>query len=191
MSDPEHSTQPLLGASNQQTAVNIGAPAQGPRSSRAYKVAGLTLLACVLIVSQVAIAYFLLSQKSDIKSLQDQNDKISTELTRGRSASVPLRMHMPMSAMTELLDDSMEEEASTGSPGKTSDLLTTCQMELAGLKPVQVPGFRPSCDKNGLYEHQQCFVEQCWCVNPADGEMIPGSLRQGRAFCSASTFSDN
>ncbi|XP_013884867.1 CD74 molecule, major histocompatibility complex, class II invariant chain b [Austrofundulus limnaeus] len=174
MSDPETQTEPL-----------VGTPAQAPRSSRAYKVAGLTLLGCVLIVGQAAIAYFLLSQKSDIKSLQEQNDKINTELTRGRSASVPVQMHMPMSVMTELLDDTMEEEASAGVPGKTPAPLTTCQQEFAGLKPVQVPGFRPRCDKKGLYERQQCFMRQCWCVNPADGQQIPGSLRQGPVNCSS------
>ncbi|XP_037553138.1 CD74 molecule, major histocompatibility complex, class II invariant chain b [Nematolebias whitei] len=188
MSDPEIQTQPLIGANSQQAAINVGAPAQSPRSSRAYKVAGLTLLACVLIVGQAAIAYFLFSQKSDIKSLQEENKKINTELMKERSASMPVRMHIPMSAMTEMLDDSTKEEASTD-PEKTAAPLTTCQLEFAGLKPVQVPGFQPRCDKNGLYERQQCFMRQCWCVNPADGQQIPGTLRQGKVFCGAPAVS--
>lgn len=55
------------------------------RSTRAYKVAGLTLLACVLIVGQAMTAYFLLSQKNDIKSLEDQNKKMQTQMTKGSS----------------------------------------------------------------------------------------------------------
>lgn len=56
-----------------------------PRSSRAYKVAGLTLLACVLIAGQAMIAYFLLSQRSDIRSLEEQNNKLSMQMTSGQS----------------------------------------------------------------------------------------------------------
>lgn len=56
------------------------------RSTRAYKVAGVTLLACTLILSQALLAYFLLSQKDDIKSLKDQNNKLSVELSKPRSA---------------------------------------------------------------------------------------------------------
>lgn len=54
-------------------------------SSRAYKIAGITLLACVLIAGQVMTAYFLLSQRSDIQSLEEQNNNMNAELTKGRS----------------------------------------------------------------------------------------------------------
>ncbi|XP_041866476.1 insulin-like growth factor-binding protein 2 [Melanotaenia boesemani] len=183
MAEPE--TQTLIGASNQQTVVDVGAPTQRARSSRAYKVAGVTLLAGVLIVSQVAIAYFLLSQRSDIKSLAEQNNKIKTELTKGRSgggSSLPSRMHIPMQVLPEMLDNTVEE-ASTGTPEKSADPLTPCQMETTGLKPVQVPGFYPMCDKQGLYKAQQCYIEHCWCVNPQTGDQIPGSVRKGPVSC--------
>lgn len=55
------------------------------RSSRSYKVVGITLLACVLIAGQAMIAYFLLSQRSDIKSLEEESDNLKSELTKGRS----------------------------------------------------------------------------------------------------------
>ncbi|KAG7228520.1 hypothetical protein INR49_007694 [Caranx melampygus] len=151
------------------------------RPSRAYKVAGLTLLACILIVGQVMTAYFLLSQKNDIQSLEEQNNNMRTELTKGRSVSVPVRMHMPMNALTKLTYDPEDEESSTG---KMVPLQRTeCQQEAAGMKPVQVPGFRPVCDERGLYQAQQCFFSQCWCVNPVTGEQIPGSLSSGPARC--------
>jgi len=48
-------------------------------------VAGLTLLASVLIVGQALTAYFLLSQRSDIQSLEEQNKEMNMEYTKGRS----------------------------------------------------------------------------------------------------------
>ncbi|XP_035803171.1 CD74 molecule, major histocompatibility complex, class II invariant chain b [Amphiprion ocellaris] len=171
MSDPETQTQPLIGASSQ-TAVSVGAPEQG-RSSRAYKVAGITLLACVLIVGQAMTAYFLLSQRNDIKSLEEQGTQLKSEMTKGRSVSVPLRMHMPMNTLTELMDDTAEEESGTDGPAKVDPShATDCQLEARGLKPVQVPGFRPACDMGGLYKTQQCFMGQCWCVDPVSGQQV-------------------
>lgn len=61
--------------------------------------------------------------------------------------------------------------------------LTQCQQEAAGLKPVQVPGFYPNCDEQGLYQSQQCYMEQCWCVDPASGQQIPGTLGTGPVMC--------
>ncbi|XP_034537436.1 CD74 molecule, major histocompatibility complex, class II invariant chain b [Notolabrus celidotus] len=178
MSNPETQYQPLVGTPSQ-TAVNV--PAQGGRPSRAYKMAGLTLLACVLIVGQAMIAYFLLSQKGDIKSLQEQNNNLQSQLSKGRSVSAPMRMQMPMNALTELVDFSEEKDSSTGTPEKTEG--TECQQEAAGIKPVPVPGYRPICDERGLYQPQQCFMGKCWCVNPASGLQIPGSLKRGPANC--------
>lgn len=45
----------------------------------------MTLLACVLIVGQAMTAYFLLSQKNDIKSLEDQNNKLESQVSRVNS----------------------------------------------------------------------------------------------------------
>ncbi|XP_074532409.1 CD74 molecule, major histocompatibility complex, class II invariant chain b [Halichoeres trimaculatus] len=182
MSDPETQYQPLMGAPSQQTGIN--APAGGS-SSRAYKIAGITLLASVLIVGQAMIAYFLLSQNGDIKSLQEQNNNLQAQLTKGRSASAPMRMHMPMNALTELMDvseDTRRRETrgtSTGTPEKNE--ATKCQLEAAGVNPG--PDFRPSCDERGLYLPMQCFEGNCWCVNPASGFMIPGTMSQGAARC--------
>lgn len=61
------------------------------RPSRAYKVAGLTLLACILIVGQATIAYFLISQQGDIKSLKVQNENLNSKLSNGRSGEENLK----------------------------------------------------------------------------------------------------
>lgn len=55
------------------------------RSSRAYKVAGLTLLASLLIVGQALTIYFVLSQKSDVKSLRENINNLESELTKSRA----------------------------------------------------------------------------------------------------------
>uniref|UniRef100_A0A3B4ZQU8 Thyroglobulin type-1 domain-containing protein n=1 Tax=Stegastes partitus TaxID=144197 RepID=A0A3B4ZQU8_9TELE len=172
MSDPETQTQPLLRASSQQAA-------QGS-STRAYKIAGITLLACVLIVGQAMTAYFLLSQRSDIKSLEEQNNKLQTVMTKGRSASVPLRMHMPMNTLTALADDA-SDEVKKKSPTLDPSQATNCQLEALGLKPVQVPGFRPTCDERGLYKTRQCYMMQCWCVDPVSGQQVPCAEKQPAA----------
>nr|XP_046257939.1 CD74 molecule, major histocompatibility complex, class II invariant chain b [Scatophagus argus] len=177
MSDPETPTQPLIGG---QAVIGVPSPQSG-RSSRAYKVAGFTLLACVLIAGQAMIAYFLLSQRSDIKSLEEQSNNLKAELSRGRSVSVPMQMHLPMNALPEVMDDTVDEEASSTQAARQA---TECQLEAAGVKAVQVPGFRPSCDERGFYKAQQCHMDHCWCVNPVNGIQVPGSLRSGPASCS-------
>ncbi|KAM3606026.1 uncharacterized protein V6R79_009545 [Siganus canaliculatus] len=174
MADPENPNQPLLTA---QAPANV-TPEQGARSSsRAYKVAGFTLLACILIAGQAMIAYFLLSQRGDIKSLQEQNNNLRTDMKRGGSASVPIRMQLPMDTLPMLADDTVDEEASTGTPAKTD-----CQLEAEGQKPVELPGFRPRCDARGFYRPKQCYQGHCWCVNPATGLVIPGDSN-GDPFC--------
>ncbi|KAK1904981.1 H-2 class II histocompatibility antigen gamma chain [Dissostichus eleginoides] len=80
MPNSEIQNQPLMPAPTQQAEIN----GQGVRPSRAYKVAGLTLLACVLIVGQATIAYFLISQQGDLKTLKEQND-LNSKMSNGRS----------------------------------------------------------------------------------------------------------
>ncbi len=57
----------------------------GGSSTRAYKVAGFTLLACALIAGQAITAYFLLSQRGEIRSLEEQNKNQEVMMTRGGS----------------------------------------------------------------------------------------------------------
>ncbi|KAK5854268.1 hypothetical protein PBY51_015353 [Eleginops maclovinus] len=180
MSNPE-TNQPLLPAPTQQAGIN----GEGIRPSRAYKVAGLTLLACVLIVGQVMTAYFLLSQQSDLKSLKEQNENLNSKLTVGRSAAAPARMHIPMNSYPKLMDLTFDEDTDKVPQKTVRRPVTKCQQEAAGVKPVVVPGFRPDCDERGLYRAQQCFLESCWCVDTATGQEIPGSLTKGMASCGA------
>lgn len=51
-------------------------------NSRAFKIAGLTTLACLLLASQVFTAYTLFGQKQQIHTLQKNSDRMSRQLTR-------------------------------------------------------------------------------------------------------------
>lgn len=185
MSDPEIHTAPLIRAGSQETAVNVGAPAAGS-SSRAYKIAGFTLLACLLVAGQALTAYYLLTQRSDIKSLEEQGKGLKDELRKGRVASVQMQMHRPMDVMTKLIDDTVDEGPSTEAPKQGSEEATKCQLEEAGRKTpmMQLPDFRPRCDERGLYQPQQCWMSsQCWCVDTTSGEPIPNTMVIGPAQC--------
>ncbi|XP_069000463.1 CD74 molecule, major histocompatibility complex, class II invariant chain b [Embiotoca jacksoni] len=187
MSVSDAPTQPLIGAPRQQTAVNVGEPQQGTRSSRAYKVAGLVLLASVLIVGQAMTVYFLYSQKSDIKSLEEQSNNMKTQLTKGRSMSVPMQMHM--NAMPALMETFVDEDTSNKDAGMPAPpQLTKCQLEAAGAGGEKGPGYVPSCDQQGMYQAEQCYVQFCWCVHPVTGQRLPKSTRQGPAGCRATLF---
>nr|XP_019944063.1 PREDICTED: uncharacterized protein LOC109630345 [Paralichthys olivaceus]XP_019944071.1 PREDICTED: uncharacterized protein LOC109630345 [Paralichthys olivaceus] len=177
-------TQTLLGAPRQQTAVDVGAPAQGGRSANAYKVVGLTVLACVLVMSQAMIIYFLVNQRGDIKSLEEQHSGLNEQLTKGRSASMSMQLPSSFHSLT------FDEKSSTRAPEETGPpQATQCQLEAAGEKPVQVPGLRPDCDERGLYRLKQCLKHRCWCVNPANGEQIPGSLGKEDVTCNKGVHS--
>ncbi|KAF7668455.1 hypothetical protein LDENG_00011980 [Lucifuga dentata] len=72
-------------------------------NSRALKVAGLTTLACLLVASQVFTAYMVVSQKQQIHTLQKNGEQMTREMTR-TSRVAPVKMHMPMSSLSLLMD---------------------------------------------------------------------------------------
>lgn len=81
-----------------------------PRSNsntKALKVAGLTVLACLLLAGQALTAYFILGQRDHITALEQGQENLKTQLMR-RPSGVPKQMHVPMNSlplMTALSDD--------------------------------------------------------------------------------------
>uniref|UniRef100_A0A3Q2Y849 CD74 molecule, major histocompatibility complex, class II invariant chain a n=1 Tax=Hippocampus comes TaxID=109280 RepID=A0A3Q2Y849_HIPCM len=70
-----------------------------PRSRRgstgyALKVAGLTTLACLLLASQVFVAFMVFDQRQQIQTMQKDSDKLSRQLHAAQVA--PIKMHGPM-----------------------------------------------------------------------------------------------
>ncbi|XP_061691493.1 CD74 molecule, major histocompatibility complex, class II invariant chain a isoform X2 [Syngnathoides biaculeatus] len=75
-------------------------PLQTPRgphggSNRyALKVAGLTVLACLLLASQVFVAYMVFDQKQQIQTLQKNSNDLKRELHSAQVA--PIKMREPL-----------------------------------------------------------------------------------------------
>ncbi|KAK7130857.1 hypothetical protein R3I94_016112 [Phoxinus phoxinus] len=176
---------PLLRTQSEQTSINMGP--QGGSNSRALKVAGVTLLAAILIAGQAFTAYTMYSHREQLNTLERRNDRLH-ELSRKfvmRSQGVPMKMQLPMSSLALTLDDSPKEKDSS-SPKPEPSVLSQCLKEAAGVVKSPLPSFRPRCDENGDYQLQQCWDETnwCWCVDKS-GVQTPGSLNNGTVQCPA------
>uniref|UniRef100_A0A3P8YJ07 Thyroglobulin type-1 domain-containing protein n=1 Tax=Esox lucius TaxID=8010 RepID=A0A3P8YJ07_ESOLU len=81
-------------------------------NSRAFKVAGFTLLACLLLAGQGLTAYLVFNQRGQINDMQKNNDNMRKQL-RNRPPVAPVQMHMPMLNMPRLIDFSEEDSQTT------------------------------------------------------------------------------
>ncbi|CAM4670266.1 unnamed protein product [Leuciscus chuanchicus] len=179
---------PLLRTPDDQTSVNMG-PQGGRSNSQALKVAGVTLLAGILIAGQAFTAYMVYNHREQLNTLERRNDRLH-ELSQKfvmRNQGVPMKMQLPMSSLALTLDDSTKEKDSPSSSAKPEpSVLSQCLKEAAGVAKSPLPSFRPRCDENGDYQLQQCWDETdwCWCVDKS-GVQTPGSLTNGPVQCPA------
>ncbi|XP_064207923.1 CD74 molecule, major histocompatibility complex, class II invariant chain b isoform X2 [Anguilla rostrata] len=119
--------QPLLSS---QTSVNMG-PDGGDSTKRALKVAGITVLACALIAGQALTAYFLLSQKSQINALEDSANSLKKEMVHRQSgSSAGMAMHLPMSSMSIMTDDTSEDPKPKDEPSDWGSASTTASLKV-------------------------------------------------------------
>ncbi|KAI3351788.1 hypothetical protein L3Q82_020631, partial [Scortum barcoo] len=63
-------------------ALVLPAGPRGSSNSRAFKIAGLTTLACLLLASQVFTAYMVFNQKQQIHTLQKNTERMGKQLSR-------------------------------------------------------------------------------------------------------------
>ncbi|XP_071373425.1 CD74 molecule, major histocompatibility complex, class II invariant chain a [Centroberyx affinis] len=98
-------------AGSEEALILPGRP-RGSSNSRAFKVAGLTTLACLLLASQVFTAYLVFNQKQEIHSLQRNSENMRKQLTR-RAQAAPMQMHMPMNSLPLLMDFTSDEDPKT------------------------------------------------------------------------------
>ncbi|XP_073676881.1 CD74 molecule, major histocompatibility complex, class II invariant chain a [Garra rufa] len=98
----------------------------GNSNGKALKVAGLTVLACLLLAGQALTAYLVWGQKEHINALTSGQEKLKTELTRKMSSVPPKAMHLPMNSMP-LLKDFSDESSDQTSSKKSSVPLTKLQ----------------------------------------------------------------
>uniref|UniRef100_A0A671L588 H-2 class II histocompatibility antigen gamma chain-like n=1 Tax=Sinocyclocheilus anshuiensis TaxID=1608454 RepID=A0A671L588_9TELE len=106
---------------SQETVLNRGGT--GSSNGKALKVAGLTVLACLLLAGQALTAYLVWGQKEHISALTTGQEKLKMELTRKMSGAPPKAMHLPMKSMPLLKDFSDESSDQTSKKKSTSRLM--------------------------------------------------------------------
>ncbi|XP_017340443.1 CD74 molecule, major histocompatibility complex, class II invariant chain a isoform X1 [Ictalurus punctatus] len=90
----EHNDALLERASSSETVTE---PRRSP-NGKALKVAGLTVLACLLLAGQAFTAYYVVGQKDHLQALEQGQDTLKKELTRMLTVA-PKMMNTPMSKM--------------------------------------------------------------------------------------------
>ncbi|KAK9955647.1 hypothetical protein ABG768_015506 [Culter alburnus] len=100
---------PLIRAPSEQSSINTGP--QGRSNNQALKVAGITLLAGILIAGQAFTAYMAYSQKDQLNTLERRNDRLH-ELSRkfAMRSGAPMKMHLPMSSLALTLEEEPKEK---------------------------------------------------------------------------------
>ncbi|XP_042566993.1 CD74 molecule, major histocompatibility complex, class II invariant chain b [Cyprinus carpio] len=162
---------PLIRAPSEQTSINMGT--QRRSNNQALKVAGVTLLAGILIAGQAFTAYMAYSQKEQLNTLERRSDRLQ-EINRKSVMRAPLQMHLPMSSLALKYEEEPKEKKDSSTPKPE---LTQCQKEASGEVKSLLPSFHPRCDENGDYLAEQCWdkTDFCWCVDK-NGVEIQDSL---------------
>ncbi|XP_077433924.1 H-2 class II histocompatibility antigen gamma chain-like [Vanacampus margaritifer] len=127
------SAEPLVG----------GARPRSGSSGYALKVAGLTTLACLLLASQVFVAFMVFDQRQQIQTLQKDSDKLTKQLHAPQV--VPIKMHEPMNrfpVMHALFDlESRATEAPVKQEEKNRDYVGVDEMIGLMEENVEMPKF--------------------------------------------------
>ncbi|XP_056328229.1 CD74 molecule, major histocompatibility complex, class II invariant chain a [Danio aesculapii] len=92
-------------------------------NTKALKITGLTVLACLLLAGQALTAYMVWGQKEHINALTSGQEKLKAELTRKMSAGAPKAMSMPMNSMPLLKDYSDPTSDQTSDKSKSVPLM--------------------------------------------------------------------
>lgn len=166
-------------------------PRVSQRSSNSYplKVAGLTVLACLLLSSQALMAYMVFSHRGQIHTLEKNTMEMKKLLAnRPRVQAAPVQMHLPMNNIPLLMELPEQTDLADTSPSPAGEaaesLKTKCNIEAFGPHQASLGSFRPKCDELGRYKPVQCWVGAgfCWCVN-ANGSPIEGTHTRGKPQC--------
>nr|QIM55159.1 H-2 class II histocompatibility antigen gamma chain [Lateolabrax japonicus] len=145
-------------------ALILPGAARGGSNSRAFKVAGLTTLACLLLASQVFTAYMVFNQKQQIHSLQKNSERLGKQLTRSSQAVAPMRMQMPMNSLPMLMDFTSDDDSKTTKTPltKLQDTVISVEKQLKDLmQDSQLPQFNETFLAN-LHSLKQQMNESEW-----------------------------
>uniref|UniRef100_A0A4W5LAR5 CD74 molecule, major histocompatibility complex, class II invariant chain a n=1 Tax=Hucho hucho TaxID=62062 RepID=A0A4W5LAR5_9TELE len=81
-------------------------------NSHAFKVAGFTVLACLLLAGQALTAYLVFNQRGQIHDMQKSNNNMRKQLRNRPPVVAPVKMQMPMLNTARLIDFT-DEDAKT------------------------------------------------------------------------------
>ncbi len=189
MSESNHA--PLINSPSAET-INMPAQRGGRSNKQALKVAGVTLLAGILIAGQAFTAYMAFSHKQQLETLERRTDRLQEISHKSMAMRAPVKMRLPMSSLPLTLDISTDEKKdSSSSTHPEISIQTQCQKEAVGEGKSVLPGFRPKCDSNGDYLAQQCWdgTDICWCVDK-NGNESSGSVTKGSAQCETAKLAE-
>ncbi|XP_016347777.1 H-2 class II histocompatibility antigen gamma chain-like [Sinocyclocheilus anshuiensis] len=163
---------------SQETVLNRGGT--GSSNGKALKVAGLTVLACLLLAGQALTAYLVWGQKEHISALTTGQEKLKMELTRKMSGAPPKAMHLPMKSMPLLKDFSDESSDQTSKKKSSVPLTVRLKIKASRLMPkkMQLPmrslPLLVDTDED-VNTHTQAAVEvQSKCQLESQKEVRPG-----------------
>ncbi|XP_041710536.1 HLA class II histocompatibility antigen gamma chain [Coregonus clupeaformis] len=112
MEEQQQHADALLERSGSQDVILPMTATRGASNSRAFKIAGFTVLACLLLAGQALTAYMVFNQRGQIHDMEKTNDNMRKQLRNRPPAVAPVQMHMPLFNMPRLIDFT-EEDAKT------------------------------------------------------------------------------
>ncbi|KAG7321317.1 hypothetical protein KOW79_015732 [Hemibagrus wyckioides] len=146
------SEEHLVATPNDQPAITLRT-STGGSNKKALLVAGLTVLATLLIAGQAFTAYSVYQHSEKLSMLERRSDRLQEMSVMARANRTPMKMAVPMSSVRLMAADYSDTKVESNSTPKSP--LTKCQQEAAGLVQVSLPSFKPKCDELG-----QCSVHQ-------------------------------
>ncbi|TNN64780.1 H-2 class II histocompatibility antigen gamma chain [Liparis tanakae] len=131
----------------------------GGSNRYAFKVAGLTTIACLLLASQVFTAYMVFDQNQEIHSLQRNVERLDKQLTD--SSQAQRKMRIPIKSVPLLMDLTLDEAAMTPLK-KRQDTVVSVKTQLKDLmQDSQLPQFNETFLAN-LQSLKQQVNESEW-----------------------------
>uniref|UniRef100_A0A8C9TFB7 Thyroglobulin type-1 domain-containing protein n=1 Tax=Scleropages formosus TaxID=113540 RepID=A0A8C9TFB7_SCLFO len=170
-------------------------PSDSAANKKAFKVAGFTVLACLLIAGQAISVYFVLNQRNKLGDLEQSFSKQLHHKPSGESTVSPStlqlfliilcsvpgpssyeKVNVPINSMPMMMDDTIDQDDKK--VWRLVVSITTCSLSVT----TRCHGHRPQCDMDGNYLPMQCQNKYCWCVDE-NGIPIPGSKGVGVVQC--------
>ncbi|XP_063045057.1 uncharacterized protein LOC134439133 isoform X2 [Engraulis encrasicolus] len=134
-------------------------PAPASSSSKRWGLAGLAVLACLLLAGQGISIYSLLHQQQQITALKDATHTLKTLVTQQRNTGPARVMQVPMGM--SLLTDVAESDEKTPQGRRTPLTKLQKAMKSSGAAPTGESPINPSCAVAAAVHVLGCYRPQC------------------------------